>query len=728
MKKIHYILIAGIIAVILPFESFGQRSKMTLAEKFYQSFEYKTAAAIYRDVLSNAKYANDTLAIRKVADCERKMGNVVAAEGYYKQLIKLNVAKKDDLRSLAEVLKFQGKYDEALGVYKTILEKYPDDDIAKKYVENPDFAFRILRDSSIYTIYNSPVNSSECDFAPGFFTGGKLIFSSSRAIPNKEERIYSRTQQPYLNVYMAGFGADSTLTSPEQLTNKVNSRYHEGTMTYDPRNNTMYLTRNNFVRGSVEKAKNGKTNLGIYTTKYEISDGSWGNISKFTHNNKEYSLGHPALNQSGTRIYFSSDMPGGHGGTDIYYCDLQGEKWSEPKNLGTKINTSGDEMFPFIVGDSTLYFSSTGHLGLGGLDVFYTNIFDENAVNNIGYPANSHYDDFSLICFPDEMLGYFSSNKKGGKGDDDIYAFRLHPPDSLIVSGNVVDAVTLEPISDAIVSVPTDDGSLIQVRTDKKGNYIIKAPYKREVLLEANKQGYRTGQASKKSNPRSAYVENVDIKMEKIDYMVSGRVLYEENDGPAEGALVRLFNVLSNDTVLVDSMYVAKDGKYNFYLEKAKSYILEATKPEYARQTHKHETNDPNNKVHTHDFRLFKAKVGEVVRLDNIYYDYKKWDIRPDAAKELDKLVQLMNDNPTMKIELGSHSDARGSDAYNLDLSDKRAKAAANYIISQGIASDRLYGKGYGETLILNHCKNDVKCTEEEHQYNRRTEFKITAI
>jgi outer membrane protein OmpA-like peptidoglycan-associated protein len=156
--------------------------------------------------------------------------------------------------------------------------------------------------------------------------------------------------------------------------------------------------------------------------------------------------------------------------------------------------------------------------------------------------------------------------------------------------------------------------------------------------------------------------------------------------------------------------------------------MLEAKMTDYARQTHAFETNDPNNKIHTHDFELFKAKVGEVVRLDNIYYDYKKWDIRPDAAKELDKLVQIMKDNPTMKIELGSHSDARGSDQYNLDLSDKRAKSAAAYIVSQGISQNRLYGKGYGEKLILNHCLNDVKCTEEEHQFNRRTEFKITAF
>lgn len=728
MKKIRYFFITTVLMSLLPQMGVAQRSKMTLAEKFYQSFEYRAAASIYRDVLSNAKYANDTIALRRVADCDQKLGNMISAEGYYKQLMKQNSANKDDMRALAEILKFQAKYEEALETYKKILEKYPDDDIAKRYLENPDFASQILKDSLIYNIINSPVNSSECDFGPGIFTGDKIIFSSSRNTEQKDERLYPRNEQPYLNVYIASQGADSTLQSAEKMSDRINSRYHDGTMTYDPRTNLMYLTRNNYVRGNVQKSKSGRTNLGIYTTKYESGEMTWGNLEKFPFNNKEYNVGHPALNSSGSKIYFTSDMPGGEGGTDLYYCEKDGAKWSAPKNMGKKYNTSGDEMFPFLVGDTTLYFSSTGHVGLGGLDIFYSSLNNDEQVKNIGYPLNSHYDDFSFVCFPSEIVGYLSSNRKGGKGDDDIYTAKMHPVDSLLVSGQVVDAVTLEPVVNAIVSVPNENGSTIQVRTDEKGRYTIMAPYKSEVILEANKQGYRTGQVSRKTHPRMTSMENMNISIEKIDYMVSGRVLYEENDAPAVGAMVRLYEISGNNTLIADSVFVATQGTYSFYLEKNKTYMLEATKQDYAKQTYQLATNDPSNKVQTHDFRLFKAKVGEVVRLDNIYYDYKKWDIRSDAAKELDKLVQILVDNPTMKIELGSHSDARGSDQYNLDLSDKRAKAAANYIISQGIASDRLYGKGYGESLILNQCKNNVKCTEEEHQFNRRTEFKITSI
>jgi outer membrane protein OmpA-like peptidoglycan-associated protein/tetratricopeptide (TPR) repeat protein len=728
MKKFIYILTAGIVFQLLPFFGNAQKSKMKLAENYYQSYDFITAGNIYRDVLSTAKYANDSTALRRVADCDRKTGQLIASEGYYKQLIKLGIAKEDDLRSLADVLKFQGKYDEAIQIYTKILEKNPNNDIAKRYVEHPNFWNAILRDSAVYTLKNSSINSASSDFAPGFFINGKVIFSSSRGSAKKDQRIYSRTQQPYLNVYQTSLAPDSSLTGCDAIEDKVNSRYHEGTMAYEPSSNTMFLTRNNFVRGNLEKSKTGKLYLGIYLTKFNSSENTWGELEKFPYNNKEYNVGHPTLNASGNRMYFTSDMPGGQGGADIYFCEKQGETWGNPQNAGTKINTSGDEMFPFMVGDSTLYFASNGQLGLGGLDVFYTNPSDEKQVRNVGYPANSHFDDFGLICFPEETFGYFSSNRTKGKGDDDIYEFILKPVDTLIVSGTVVDAESLLPLQNVMITVPTEDGSTLQVMTDSKGNYTIKAPYKKEVLVQGTKQNYVPAEGKGKPDPRSAYLENVDLKMQKIDYMSNGRVLYAENDAPAEGAVVKLYEITSTDTTLVDSTVVGKNGSYSFQLNKVRKYMLEAKMTDYARQTHAFETNDPNNKIHTHDFELFKAKVGEVVRLDNIYYDYKKWDIRPDAAKELDKLVQIMKDNPTMKIELGSHSDARGSDQYNLDLSDKRAKSAAAYIVSQGISQNRLYGKGYGEKLILNHCLNDVKCTEEEHQFNRRTEFKITAF
>lgn len=714
--------------LLLPFDAVAQKAKHKLADKFFQTFDFKTASDIYSDILADAKNAGDTLALRRLAICQHKRGQLVAAEGTYKELAKSPAYNVQDMINLADVLKLQGKYADAVIIYQQILTKAPGNDIAKRYVENPEFAYLIFRDSAIYTIKNSAINGSESDFAPSFFVNGKVLFSSARGDDKKDQRLYNWNEQPYLNVYLSEVQKDSTLGNVVPLNKEVNTRYHEGTAAFDHRTGTLYFTRNNVLRGSLKKSSKGFLNLGIYTSKYDMGADTWSDPEHVSLNNKEYSVGHPTLSGSGNRLYFVSDMPGGNGGTDIYYIEKTGESWGVPTNAGTKINTSGDEMFPFMIGDSTLYFSSNGQLCIGGFDVFYTNPFDDKPVKNIGYPANSHYDDFAMICFPEETVGYFSSTRKGGKGDDDIYEFRIQPVDSVLVTGTVVDLESLKPIANAMVSVPAEDGSKIQVMTDANGRYSIKAPYKPIITLEANKQNYIPGEAKAKTDPRSAFVENIEIKLQKLDFMAKGNVVYADNNKPAEGALIRVLEVLNGDTTQVDSLIITKTGTYMFPLAKQKNFVLEVTKDGYARQTDSFNTFNENDKIHERDFKLFKPEVGTVVRLDNIYYDYNSDVIRPDAAKELDKLVQILKDNPTMKIELSSHSDSRGGDAYNLKLSDRRAKSAVAYMVTQGIVADRMVGKGYGEQKILNHCKNDVKCTDEEHQFNRRTEFTILAF
>lgn len=728
MKKNILLLVITIAAMCFATDTFGQKAKHKVADKFFQTFDYKTASEIYSDILSNAKYANDTLALRRLAICQQRRGQNIQAEGTYKQLAKTPAYNINDMINLAEVLKLQGKYNEAIEVYRQILVKAPGNDVAKRYVDNPDFATAILKDSAIYTIKNSAINGPESDFAPSFFTNGKLIFSSARGDMKVDQRIYSWNEQPYLNVFLSDVQKDSSLANATPLNKEVNSRYHEGTATFDHRTGTLYFTRNNILRGNLNKSSKGLLNLGIFASKYDISTETWSVPQKLSINNKEYSVGHPTLNGSGTRMYFVSDMPGGAGGTDIYYIEKTGETWGSPVNAGNKINTSANEMFPFMVGDSTLYFSSNGQLCMGGFDIFFTNPLNDKPVQNIGYPANSHYDDFAFICFPDEAVGFFSSTRTGGKGDDDIYEFRMRPVDFVLVSGTVVDLETLKPISNATVSVPTSDGSKIEVMTDANGRYTIKAPYAPIIKLEGNKQNYITGSAEAKTNPRTTSIDNIEIKLQKLDFMAKGSVVYADNNKPAEGALIRVLEVLNGDTITLDSLFITKSGAYMFPLMSKKSLVLEVTKEGYARQTDAFNTFDDKKKIHERDFKIFKPEIGTVVRLDNIYYDYNSDVIRPDAAKELDKLVQILRDNPTMKIELSSHSDSRGGDAYNLKLSDRRAKSAVAYMVTQGIAAERMVGKGYGEQKILNHCKNDVKCSEEEHQFNRRTEFTITGF
>jgi outer membrane protein OmpA-like peptidoglycan-associated protein len=709
----------------------AQKAKLKLAEKYFQSFDFKTASDIYKDVLSSPKHKADSVALRRVAECELRMENYSRAEGYYKMILSSGKGNIKDMKCLADVLKVQGKFAEAYQIYSEIVSTNASDDVASRYIGIPDFESKIKIDSSLYKVWNAGVNTKASEFAPGFFIGGKLIFASSRGEADKKnQRLYNWNQQPYLNIYTCDMKGDSTLGSESLLGKELNSRYHEGTISYQPATNVIFFTRNNYVRGSLNKSKKGRLNLGMYSSKYLRSEEemSWENLQKFPHNNKEYSVGHPTLSSDGNTIYFVSDMPGGYGGTDIYSCKKEGETWGAPKNLGKKINTSGNEMFPFLVSDSTLYFSSDGQISLGGLDIFVTNVFDESEVKNMGYPLNSVKDDFGFICIDTQNKGYLSSNRAGGKGDDDIYVFKMNLPATIEVSGIVLDEETLKPIANALIQVTNEDGSTLEVKTNDRGEYKLDVPHAPEIVVNSIQDNYQPGMVKGSTNPRMKTLKGMDIKMKKVSAMASGIAYFEKDESAAIGAKIRLFEVVGKSLVPVDSVIIGKSSKYSFPLKPNKKYMSEGTLDGYSRLTYEFNTNDPNAKVISHDFSFFELGVGVTVRLDNIFYDKSKSFIRPDAALELNKLVQILKDNPGMRIELSSHCDARGSDAYNLKLSDDRAKAAADYIVSQGIDRNRLVGKGYGEQKLLNRCKNDVECSEEEHQFNRRTEFTILAV
>lgn len=713
------------LAVMLFFsDGRAQQAKMTLAEKSYNLFDYYTAADIYRDILAEPKWANDTAALRRLAECERRTGQLVPAEQHLRKLAAMPNPRLSDLLSLADLLKHKGLYNDALNIYMSILELFPGNSIAAAYVKNPAYAQEMMRDSSIYTLTNARINSPGSDFGAGFFERSRILFASSRGNGAGGNREYAWNRQPYLNLYSANILADSTLDKVALLHGDVNSRFHEGTCTYDWSSKTLYITRNNYIGAQRNDSKNGILNLGIFSTKYS-GDENWGPLVPFTHNNPEHSVAHPTFSQDYSMMLFTSDMPGGAGGNDIWYCAKKEGAWDKPVNL-TQINTPGDEMFPFFAADSILYFSSNGHPGLGGLDNFMIRLADpQPEVLNLGYPVNSRYDDFGIICFDNQAAGYFSSNRPQGKGDDDIWEFKLHPPDSVIITGKAIEMLSNTGIGKAMIKVEDDKGIIATVYSGPDGSYRVAVPWTGKITVTGDKKDYIPGTLSLEPDPRKTTIENADVILRKLDYAAKGRVIFSDNNAPATGAMVRL---LSDKRQPLDTIIVGREGTYIFALNKNQRYIIEASLAGYITLSTEVNTDKLPDKLHQYEFKLFKPEKGVVVRLDNIYYDYNKDAIRPDAAVELDKLVKILQDNPTMKIELGSHTDARGSDSYNLSLSERRAKSAVNYMISKGIASSRLVPKGYGETKLLNHCSDGVECFDEEHQFNRRTEFLILDI
>lgn len=699
----------------------AQKLKERMANRAGELFDYPTMAVIYEDLVTSGKA--DAADMRRLALAYRKMGRPDKAEGVYTKLMALDGKTPDDVFAYAEQLRANGKYADALEWYGTYAALRPDDARAQGYLKNPRIFERLMRDSASATIRTLPINSAEADLGPGVMEE-LLVFSSSRGDGVGGRRIYAWDEQPYLNLYTALLKGEH-VEDPLVMRKEVNSRYHDGTMSYDSVADRLYFTRNNFYYGTIDKNAKGELNLGIYYSDVvsgEFGQPEWGNLVPFVHNDPEQNYGHPNVAPNGRKIFFASDRPGGMGGTDIWYCENLGNQWGAPINMGPEINTSGNEMFPYLHRDSTLYFVSTGHPGLGGMDIFYSRLSQKGPGKafNLGYPMNTRFNDHGLI-FINDTTGFFASDRPGGKGSDDVYGCTVRPP-TVYMAGIVVDKDTREPIEGAVLQMKDDKGAFIEsfkVESEPGGKFKIEVPYRDQYTLIANRNGYFQKQLQLSTNDDP--LEEIVVEMQKYDYAAEGLVMHGETGQPLEGATVVLTDGQDN---VIETLSTDATGKYAFPLKPEGDYRIKVEKEGFFKQSARISTKGKPNGVIRTDFKLFPLVVDQVVRLENIFYDYNKWNIRTDAAVELDKLVTTLQDNPTVKIELSSHTDCRGKDAYNLKLSEKRAKSAVDYIISKGVPKENITSKGYGESQPSESCVCE-KCSEDQHQRNRRTEFKV---
>ncbi|MGE0568850.1 MAG: OmpA family protein, partial [Bacteroidia bacterium] len=494
-----------------------------------------------------------------------------------------------------------------------------------------------------------------------------------------------------------------------------------------------------------KKGSDNQVNLKIF---WRVLEGEkWGEWQNFPFNSDDYSCGHPTLTDDGKTMYFVSNMPGTIGQSDIWVTHLEGGNWSKPENLGQATNSEGRELFPMLFDNEILFFCSDGKVGLGGLDIFYTVPATDSYFEpqNLGYPINTTYDDFGLIA-TDMKSGYFSSNRPGGAGKDDIYSFVsdrsiISTPVNFIVK----DDKSMEILPGTDVTILDDSGNEIQkAKTDDKGEVKFNLVPGRNYKTKVAKFGYKNLEVKlPESELANLSKDKMDLLIEKKIYGLEGIVTEADGDKAIEQVNVTLTNAFNNKDILVFT--TDKNGQFKHVYGKIMegedlSYIVKLTKKGYITKTNAFDimvTKDGFVKLNERiNLKMSKIKIGtdigKLVDLKPIYFDVGKSDIRSDAAVELDKIVALMGENTGMVIELGSHTDCRGSAKANLKLSDQRAKSSANYIISKGIRKDRIYGKGYGEKKLINKCfcegKKVVPCSEEEHAENRRTEFKIVKI
>ena len=464
---------------------------------------------------------------------------------------------------------------------------------------------------------------------------------------------------------------------------------------------TIYFTRSNYYNGKFKKSDENINKLQLFSASY--TEGKWKNITPFPYNDDQYSLGQPALSPDNKTIYFASDMPGSMGGTDIFRSTLDANnKWSKPVNLGFEVNTEGNEMFPYVDEQNTLFYSSDGRGGLGGLDIFFSR-FREGKYElprNIGYPLSSTKDDFGITVNPDETEGYYSSNRLNNFGDDDIYKFNTIIPISRIITiRSVVMDPTRKPISGASITIKNkQSGETVDTRTNDKGKIEFNFMPNQEYEIAANKNGF-------KQTKMEVTADSI-LRMKNNDTI---RLLMDPLNS-INTAVASLKNDSLTDELVLAKMNEIK-SKEKAKKEKKKQEPIAKIEP----------AKEDTNGVKT-EFKLEKDFV-----IQAIYYNFDKSTIRKDAALQLDHVVDIMKQYPDMKVEMYSHTDARGSNKYNYKLSQKRAMNSKAYIVHKGISRKRIKSTFFGEKQLANRCADKVKCTKEEQQQNRRTEFRIVS-
>ena len=628
---------------------FAQKAKIAAADKKYNSYAYIDAIQTYErlaekgyqsvemfEKLGNAYYFNSDFE-KAVQSYEKlyQLQSELAPEYFYRY---------------AQSLKATGKEKEAATILAKFENKSSDDSRSKRLKNNTDYLEDIKANVGIYTIENAGINSKYSDYG-STIVDNKLIFTSARDTGGVGQRKHAWTGEHFTNLYAAGVNGELSPSNPVRYDANVNSKFHEATPVFTKDGNTMYFTRNNYLDGKKGKDANKVTLLKIY--KATLVNNRWTNVTELPFNSNNFSTAHPALSPDEQTLYFVSDRPGTIGQSDLYKVAINSNgTYGEPINLGVEINTEGRETFPFVTKDNQLYFASDGHPGLGGLDVFTTKINNDGSfgeVENDGAEVNSPKDDFGYYRDSEINKGFFSSNRDGGLGSDDIYRFTSKDKCKQILKGIVTDSATGETLAGVQLILLNKQYKVIaETTSDALGYYAFDVNCRRIYHVRANKKDY-TSKETKLRTPEVTGETKLDIQLESTICRVA----------------------------------VGDD-------------------------------------------------LGKCFGIKMIYFDLDKSNIRKEAALDLAKILDVLIQNPTMKLDIRSHTDCRQTAKYNMALSDRRAKATIAWLVSKGIDSSRLTGRGYGESQLINDCgcepTNASNCTEEQHQMNRRSEFIITAL
>ncbi len=835
-RKLNIFLIISCLSVA----TFAQDSRLSKADQIYDDLGYSTAINLYlSSVQGESTKKMDRKSMIRLANSYRLTGDYQNAEKWFGQIVE--TSEKPLYRLYyAQALQANGKCELArkyfLEYHNMVVGNPGNDDEGKgidmrgrTLAEGCDMEFT---DQKGVTLKNLPgLNSSKFDFSPAFYKDGMVFVS------NQESFSTTKNNDQWLNdeffdLFVVAPDSDGNLVNPKPFSSKINTKFHEGQVTFDQAGETMYFTRSNF-NGKLGKDEKGVTQLKIYSAQ-KVGD-TWDNIQELPFNNDSRSVCHPTLSADGSKLYFAAEGGArGFGGLDLFVSHFRNGTWSKPVNLGAEVNTRGNESFPFIHEDGSLYFASNGHAGRGGLDIFISKMVDMGDTIvwtppvNLGEPFNSKKDDFGFIIDTRKKLGFLSSNRPGGKGEDDIYRFKMpigenlepeQPPIVFNAKLSVLDEKTGDPLESAVVSIsncgadgegftaklvplegkPNEfmlrilsgkaDGVVTKMFTDENGQVQYGLNPDSDYCFTVEMDGYET--TEKELSTRN-YLSNrdmtVSVPMVKAAacMKIEGVVNNKKYKNTVPNATVNIINKYTGETM---SLVSDKNGKFSKCVPCGFEYEIVATQnvlgedrldlPALEKDCKKgkaisldlddapiaiapplpnpdpiaspNTTNtsgfpdvspdappivspgfDPESMFNgggatAPDFDPASLSIDESVVLTNIFYDYNKDNFRPESVNELERLVRLLMSNVSLSLEIGSHTDNRGSKDYNKQLSQRRADNAVSYMVKRGVAKTQLIARGYGEIDPLIPCPSE-QCTEDEHALNRRTEFRVIGL
>jgi outer membrane protein OmpA-like peptidoglycan-associated protein len=695
-------------------------------DKMYDYYNYLKASYYYEreDSLS-------TSALRKLSDCYVKLASFDKAALAFQKLTDRSDCVPSDFYNCANLLKMNGLYEDADVWMKRYVEKAPNE---KRAILNSDVyekSSSLMKDQGVFQLTNCGMNTPLQEFASGLYYD-QLIYSASAPRKGLVIKEYLGSGQTFLDLYIADIDGDTVQTF-NPFVPSFNRKYHEGAATFSGDFNKIFFTANNYSSGRKKESGN---NIQLYYAEKNI-DGEWSDPLPFQLNKPEFSIGHPSLSADGKTLFFASNMPGGYGGSDIYKVSLLDTGWSTPVNLGPEINTEGDELFPnYIDKTQLLLFSSNGRYGLGGLDMYLASLKFDKYIRpmNLGAPLNSSADDFGFFLASNQKSGYLSSNRKSdGKGNDDIYYVKLlkELPNPWKEINGVASNNFGRSLANTKIHFKNETGDYVDsVVTDANGKYAINLPIGMKFTMDVTKPSYRSVTNILSTNT----TENILSLNPVLDHrvVIKGHVTNTTKNEPLTDATVVLYT--KNFTV-VDSVKTDKDGNYRFDVFDKKEFVVVTNKFNFFSDTVLVNSEEINDVIEG-DLAMaqilpestYSVEDEMFLRVRTIYFDWNSSNLRADKSV-LDEVVKILNDFPNLEIELGSHTDCRGSMAYNQNLSEARANTSAGYIKSRISNSRRIKARGYGEKKLVNDCECEgtriVPCSEEDHQMNRRTEFKI---